>query len=150
MVQLSSAGDEATTQQLVLHNEPAEAVRLSQWLHQTVASAFRLSDKLTFRLDLILQEALTNVIDYAFAADAAAQQIIVWLHADAHTVTAQVIDEGRPFNPLQEHEVKLPTSLEEAGQGGLGLHLIRSYSQTCHYQRTDGKNIFTMILEKTD
>jgi len=147
MPQPPSTGEETAVFQLAIQNKASEIVRLSQWLNQTVAPALKLSEKLTFRLDLILEEALTNVIDYAFVSDAP-QTITVCLNAAAETVSVQVIDEGWPFNPLAEHEVKLPTSLEDAGKGGLGLHLIRSYTKTCLYQRRDNQNIFTMILDR--
>ena len=139
--------DETAEYQIVLQNQPGEVVRLSQWINQTVAPQLQLSQKLTFRLDLVLEEALTNVIHYAFTT-AAPQPITVRLRGESGTVTAQIIDAGKPFNPLQDHQVRLANSLEEAGQGGLGLHLIRSYAQTCHYQRLDNKNILTLILER--
>lgn len=147
MIKAASGDDETAEFQIVLQNQPGEVVRLSQWINQTVAPQLQLPEKLTFRLDLVLEEALTNVIDYAFDT-AAPQQITVHLHGATATITVQIIDEGQPFNPLQDHTSKLPTSLDEAGFGGLGLHLIRSYTQTCHYQRTDNQNILTLILDR--
>lgn len=147
MSQVSSPGEETAVFQLTVHNDASEVVRLSQWLNETIAPALQLSAKLTFRLDLILEEALTNIIDYAFDTPAA-QQITVNLQATTDIVTVQIVDEGKPFDPLTEHEVQLPATLIESGHGGLGLHLIRSYAQTCHYQRTDRQNIFTIILDR--
>lgn len=147
MPELSSSGDDTAVFTLAIQNEASDVVRLSNWLNQTVAPTLKLSPKLTFRLDLILEEALTNVINYAYPTQGA-YPIHVTLMADTNSVSVQVVDEGRPFNPLAEHEVNLPTTLEDAGDGGLGLHLIRSYAQTCHYQRRDGQNIFTMIFER--
>lgn len=147
MIKVASVDDETAEFQIVLLNQPSEVVRLSQWINQTVAPQLQLSEKLTFRLDLVLEEALTNVIDYAFDT-AAPQQIAVRLRRETTTVIVQIIDEGKSFNPLQDHAINLPTSLDEAGFGGLGLHLIRSYAQTCHYQRTDNQNILTLILDR--
>lgn len=147
MPQPASSSAETAVFQKVIYNEAHDVVRLSQWLNQTVAPALQLTETLTFRLDLILEEALTNIIDYAFDKDARLP-ITVILRADPATVSVQIIDEGRPFNPLTEHEVTLPASLDDAGRGGLGLHLIRSYTQTCHYQRADSQNIFTLILDR--
>lgn len=144
---ISSPGEETAVFQMVIHNEASEVVRLSQWLNETIVPALQLSAKLAFRLDLILEEALTNILDHAFDT-AAPQQIIVNLDATTDTVSVQVIDEGKPFDPLAEHQVQLPATLDESGHGGLGLHLIRSYAQTCHYQRTDRQNIFTIILDR--
>ncbi len=147
MIKAASVDEKTADFQIVLLNQPGEVVRLSQWINQTVAPQLQLPEKLTFRLDLVLEEALTNVIDYAFDT-AAAKQITVHLRGETDTVAVQIIDEGKPFNPLQDHTSKLPTSLDEAGFGGLGLHLIRSYAQTCHYQRTDNQNILTLILDR--
>lgn len=147
MIKAAAVDEKTAEYQIVLQNQPGEVVRLSQWINQTVAPQLQLSEKLTFRLDLVLEEALTNVIDYAFATEAP-QPITVRLWAEPATITAQIIDAGKPFNPLQDHEVKLANSLEEAGQGGLGLHLIRSYAQTCHYQRLDNQNILTLTFDR--
>jgi serine/threonine-protein kinase RsbW len=147
MIKAIAVDDETAEYQIVLHNHPGEVVRLSQWINQAVAPELELSERLIFRLALVLEEALTNVIDYAFDTEAP-QQITVQLHGEVDTVTVQIIDKGKPFNPLQDHTINLPTSLNDAGHGGLGLHLIRSYTQTCHYQRIDNQNILTLILDR--
>jgi serine/threonine-protein kinase RsbW len=147
MIKAASVDDETAEYRIVLHNQPGEVVRVSQWINQAVAPELQLSERLIFRLSLVLEEALTNVIDYAFDTEAP-QQITVQLRAGTDTVTVQIIDKGKPFNPLQDHTINLPTNLNEAGRGGLGLHLIRSYTQTCHYQRTDNQNILTLILDR--
>ena len=130
----------------VLKNELHEIVKLSQWLNNTLAKEAQLSPKITFQLDLILEETITNIIDHAFDTPGT-HDITVLFQVEANTITIQVIDSGKPFDPLSDHQVELPTTLEDAGKGGLGIHLIRSYARECHYQRAGDKNLFTVIVD---
>ena len=53
-----------------------------------------------------------------------------------------VIDEGPEFDPLSVSPARIPSSLDEAQVGGLGIHLVRSFADSCEYRRDDGRNVF--------
>ena len=101
----------------VLKNELLEVVQLSQWLNNTFAKQAQLSPKITFQLDLILEETITNIIEHAFDTPGT-HDITVLFQVEANVITIQVIDSGKPFDPLSDHQVELPTTLEDAGKGG--------------------------------
>lgn len=134
------------TDQLVLLNQLSQLESLSNWVNQ-LAEQSSLSMKLAFRLDLILAEAVTNIIDYAYDDDAV-HTITITAQSQATRMLIQVVDDGLPFNPLERPEVVFPESLEEAGEGGLGIHLIRSYSNDCCYRREGQFNILTFSLKE--
>ena len=147
MQDASSSGEQTAVFQIDLTNQLSEVTRLNQWLTQTVAPTCGLSEKVIFRLELILEETLTNVIDYAFET-AGLQVIRVNLQNETQTITVQIIDGGKPFNPLEDYQVNLPDTLDQAGMGGLGLHLVRGYAQSCQYARKNDQNIFTVVVAK--
>lgn len=59
----------------------------------------------------------------------------------------QLRDDGQSFNPLDYPEAAQPKSLDEAVEGGLGIHLIRNYAQECRYERRGRENWFTIVLD---
>jgi anti-sigma regulatory factor (Ser/Thr protein kinase) len=129
--------------ELRIRNRLDELARASTWLAQ-FAEGLALPDETLFRLDLGLTEALSNVVAYAYA-DAADHEIRIRLAADTGAVRLEVEDDGRPFDPLQMERPRLPDSLEEAPVGGLGIHLIRSMLDECHYRREAGWNRLTLV-----
>jgi serine/threonine-protein kinase RsbW len=60
--------------------------------------------------------------------------------------TVQIKDDGIFFGLLQYPEAALPHRLEDAVEGGLGIHLIKSYSEECNYQRVGSENVLTLVL----
>ncbi|MEN8175424.1 MAG: SpoIIE family protein phosphatase [Pseudomonadota bacterium] len=131
---------------LRLSSNLEELERVGTWIADISARA-GLSDSLSFRLDLCLVEAVTNVIEYGFD-NSESHEITVHFEAENSRVRLMVEDDGKPFNPLDVPEHEQPGSLEEAQIGGLGIYLFRTYADECHYRRQAGKNRVTMILEK--
>ena len=129
---------------LILDNRLDELTRLADWINH-LAGKFGLPAKVIFQLDLIVAEAVTNVINYAFENEKT-HQITVTLQYQKHRVTVEIVDDGQPFDPLQHPPVVFPRKLEEASKGGLGIHLIRTYTDECHYRREGDKNILTLIM----
>ena len=129
--------------ELAIGNRLDEVGRASAWLNR-VADSLALSPEMRFRLDLGLTEAVTNVVAYAYQ-DSADHEIHIRLRADGVDVTLEVEDDGSAFDPLQAERPPVPTSLAEAPIGGLGIHLIRSMLDECHYRREAGRNRLTMV-----
>jgi serine/threonine-protein kinase RsbW len=131
------------TYSLELRNDLSELRRMSAWIHQT-GKRMGLSDALGADLDLCANEAVTNIISYAYE-DSARHQISVRIRQVPGRVDLEVEDDGKPFNPLEFPPAPLGSSLEKAPLGGRGIHLIRGLTAECKYERRDGKNILTMV-----
>jgi anti-sigma regulatory factor (Ser/Thr protein kinase) len=145
---LNPPDGESSREQLVLKNNLDELEPLGAWV-QTLALRYGLSTRGSFRLELVLVEAVTNVIENAYD-DQAAHTITLNCHHQGDTLTIQIQDDGYPFDPLRQPEVVLPKSLDEAVEGGLGIHLIRNYIDECHYERIDHYNCLTLVLHDRD
>ena len=104
-----------------------------------------MSARCAFRLELVIVEVVTNIIDYADSPGAAGK-ITVQVTCEPGRIIAQVDDGGRPFDPTALPAHSQPASLEEAPIGGVGVHLIRSYTQQLEYRRIDQKNQLCMII----
>lgn len=106
-----------------------------------------LGDEFTFKMALILEEAVTNVINYAFADRPPPHMIRVRLDIALERIVAEVVDNGRPFDPLSRAEPDLSRPAEERQPGGLGILLMRRMTDRIEYRRSNGDN--RLRLEKT-
>ena len=138
----------AFTARIVLSCTLDALTRLSEWVH-SVAGENRLSVRCAFRLELVLVEAVTNIVEHA-CADRAGCAITVQLAIRPRWVGVYVEDTERPFDPTTAPAHRQPASLEDATIGGLGIHLIRAYTQQLEYRRVDNKNQLWMTLPRDD
>jgi serine/threonine-protein kinase RsbW len=132
------------TLSLTLANRLDEIDRLITALEAFGADA-GVSQDVIFRLSVSLDEIVTNVIRHAFGS-ADGQQIIVRVSVDHELVTAVVDDDGLPFDPLSVPPPDLSASLEDRPIGGLGLHLVRSLTQSVTYRRDGDRNVLTITV----
>ena len=96
-------------------------------------------------VELVLEEAVTNVVRYGY--DHPVGHIIeIDLQVDLDEVQILIVDDGRPFDPLDSGGLLLPDSLEDAQVGGLGLLMIRNTANTMSYERRDGQNRFLLTV----
>jgi len=133
---------------LEIINRLSQLEVLSDWVAD-VATRLGLSARVSFRLDLVLAEAVTNVIENAYT-DGIDHTISIRIEPIPPLLAVHIRDDGQPFNPLDHPEVVPPKSLAEARAGGLGIHLIRSYAQECRYERQGHENQFTILLNSVD
>ena len=131
---------------LVLAPDIAEIPRLLDWV-ETCCGDAAVAHETVFKLTLALEEAVANVIHHAFAGAAPPHRVEVDLAIGADRVTAEVVDNGRPFDPSAAPEPDRNLPLEQRDPGGLGIHLIRRMMDRVDYSRVDGEN--RLRLEKT-
>ncbi len=100
---------------------------------------------LVFKLNLVLEELGVNIVNYSGATG----EIEISLASDGETVTIEIADNGRPFNPLAELDTPdISAPLGERPIGGLGVHLVRSMMDELSYSREDGMNRLAMTKRK--
>ncbi len=100
---------------------------------------------LTFKVNLALDELSVNVVNYGGDAS----EIEVSLASDGEKVRVEIVDDGQPFDPLNEApEPDIDAPLEERAIGGLGIHLVREMMDELHYSREGGKNRLAMVKRK--
>jgi len=92
---------------------------MSAWIHRT-GMLIGLPDALVSEFDLCANEAVTNIISYAFD-DSASHRISVRIRQEEGHVDLEVEDDGRPFNPLEYPPAALASSLEAGPLGGRGI-----------------------------
>ena len=97
----------------------------------------------TFRVNLVLEELGINIINHGY--DDGIHEFDITLTSDANTLTIEISDDGRPFDPLHDApDPNTAASLEERSVGGLGIHLVRTMMDELHYRREQGRNYLTL------
>ena len=102
-----------------------------------------LAEEVSFELHLALDELLTNTIDYGYDNDNE-HRIDLLLGLQGDTLTVEIADDGRAFDPLQAAEPDMGASLQDRARGGLGIYLVRKMMDSVAYRRQDGRNIVTL------
>jgi anti-sigma regulatory factor (Ser/Thr protein kinase) len=117
---------------------------MSKWFRDVAASAGVHPD-VAWKAEMCLNEAATNIIMYAFE-DGARHPIHVEIQPASDAVRMTIVDDGRPFNPLDVAPQPIVESLESAPVGGLGIHVIRSYAQAVSYRRDVDRNVLVLTF----
>lgn len=128
---------------LILHNDIQQIPQLADFI-ETIASEANLDQGLAMSLNLALEEAVTNVIEYAYpeGSDGLVDIEAVIREGQLDFI---ISDSGKPFDPTAKPEVDITAGVEERPIGGLGIHLVRHIMDSVSYKREDGKNYLTMI-----
>ena len=100
-----------------------------------VLDAQTLADKTRYRVELVFEEVVTNVIRHSSSHHLSCS-VEVRLHFGDDQIVLTFQDDGRPFDPREYEIPTLPKSLEEAPVGGLGIMLVRTASMEIDYERT--------------
>ena len=101
-----------------------------------------LASKTILELNLILDELVSNIVEHGDSEQEST--IDIRLTKKNAVITLTVTDDGPPFDPTITPTVDITVPLEERKCGGLGIHLIRKFSDNCNYKRVKNQNVLTL------
>ncbi len=90
-------------------------------------------------MNLALEEIVTNVIEHGHE-DTDEHFILIRCSVYDGQIMAEIEDDGKPFNPLEQPAPDITLPLEERPLGGLGIYLIRNVMDGLDYTYQGGKN----------
>ena len=131
------------TETLVLKNDVHEVTRFSSFI-KSATEKQGIEKSLARQLRLAVEEAVVNVIDYAYPIGTDGD-ITIKMMSDGHSLRFQIMDAGVPFDPTKQDKTDTTLSAEDRQIGGLGILLVRELMDSINYERTGGKNILTLI-----
>ena len=130
-------------QTITLHNDLSQ-VQVAKDALNSFAQRCQLPSKVLHDVTLALEEVLVNAVTHGCLADRR-HHIQVELAYANHSVSIRVMDDGKPYNPLEAPEPDLNLPLAERPIGGLGVFLVRKLlMDDVDYQYQDGRNILEM------
>jgi anti-sigma regulatory factor (Ser/Thr protein kinase) len=128
---------------LLIRNDVKELFRITDFLEQ-LWQDWDLPVKLMYSINLVLEEAISNIIFYAFD-DTLVHLIGLEFRLENDTLSMILIDGGKPFDPTQKEDPDTSLSVEDRPIGGLGIFLIKQLMNEVRYERVNGKNELIMI-----
>lgn len=102
-----------------------------------------------YQIKLAIEEVTVNVIHHAHD-DGAGHRAGIDIVSDADSVTVEIVDDGKPFDPLTEAPVPdITASIEDRPIGGLGVYLVKTMMDETRYRREDGRNRLTLVKRRS-
>jgi anti-sigma regulatory factor (Ser/Thr protein kinase) len=104
-----------------------------------------IQDDVAFSMNLALEEIVTNIITHGYGGREE-YDITIRFSLEKHNLRIQIKDSAPEFNPL---DIKTPDDLdkplEDRNIGGLGIHLVKKFTDNFNYRRSKNKNIVTLL-----
>ena len=139
---LNETKPDTSERHLLIHNDIQQIPQLADFV-ETIAEEKHLDHSLTLSLNLALEEAVTNVIMYAYPEGTDGLVDIEAILRD-DSLSFVISDSGQSFDPTAQPEADTSLDVEERQVGGLGIYLVRSIMDNVSYERNGGKNILSM------
>ena len=127
---------------LVIKNNVKEVSKFSASM-KSVTEKLEIEKGLARKLRLAVEEAVVNVIDYAYPAGMEGD-IEIRFMSDGETLKTVIVDSGVAFDPTMKERADTTLSAQDRQIGGLGILLVRELMDSINYERINGQNILTL------
>ena len=111
------------------------------------AVRYGFSQRRISEIELATEEALMNIISYAYEGSTGDVEITC-KQDDDKCFIIDIVDTGKPFDVFTIKEPDLTRDVVEREVGGLGIHFIKQFMDDIKYRREENKNILTLIVQK--
>lgn len=102
---------------------------------------------LFFTTNLVVEELGLNVINHAYRGQSGEFEIIIT--SEEQAITVEIIDNGPPFNMLQDAPAPdVEAEIEERPVGGLGIHLVKTMMDELYYKRDQERNHLILVKRR--
>lgn len=129
--------------QIPLTPDLSSITELEQSLEE-FAGTHELDMGLQNRLNLMLEELITNSVNYSLKA-VSGPELELSLSVEEQVVVARLEDNGPAFDPFSEApEADTTSSLEDRPIGGLGIYLTKKFADEYAYERVGERNRVTL------
>jgi sigma-B regulation protein RsbU (phosphoserine phosphatase) len=143
---LNPAPSTGNDRHLSLRNDIGDIPRLHEFM-QSITDETGMGHPLAMSLNLALEEAVSNVMLYAYP-DGVQGRVEIDAHIREDSFEFILSDSGVPFDPTQAAAPDLELDVAQRPIGGLGIYLVKRIMDSVTYSRIDGKNVLTMIKKR--
>ncbi len=133
------------TRTLTIQNEIGQLPVIHEFLQQ-IADDAKLSESISMNIKLAVEEAVVNVISYAYSGEKN-KPIDISVRYEKGQMRITIVDSGIAFDPISNLEPDVTLPLEERPIGGLGTFLYKQLMTEVSYVRSGNKNVLTMIKD---
>lgn len=91
-----------------------------------------------------VEEIFVNIFSYAYPPKEGDATIRMEIAGNPAVVRIDLIDQGKPYDPLQREDPDITLSAEERKIGGLGIYMVKQSMDNVTYRYENGSNILTL------
>lgn len=129
---------------IVISNETRYLIIVREFISKIVREK-RLSSDLENKIILAVDEAVTNIIEYAYGATSRGK-IEIETEVNDERFTIFIRDYGKPFNPIDIPDFDVQEHVKMGKKKGLGIFLMRRVMDEVRYNYKNGiKNELILI-----
>ena len=104
--------------------------------------------RLEFQIKLVIEEVVMNILSHGYE-EGGEHDILIELASDAEKIGIEIVDDGRPYDPLTEAPVPdTEAPLADRPVGGLGVYLVCALMDEASYRREDNRNRLALTKQK--
>jgi len=138
---------------ITIINQVSELNRVRDFIF-SVGAEYSFTEALTESLNLVLEEAVSNVIFYAYPKDKNHNIEIecLWQAPPAGksdmlsgAVSFCIADTGVEFDPTAQGDTDVNLPVEDRDIGGLGIFIVKNIMDEVTYHRMEGRNELTLV-----
>ena len=97
------------------------------------------------QIQLAVEEIFVNITSYAYHPKDGEAEIRCDVLEEPLRVVIQILDSGKPFDPLAQDKADTSEEALLEREGGLGILLVCSTMDDVSYSYENGKNILTIL-----
>lgn len=128
--------------ELTFKNEEQELSRVAEFV-EGICDELELDMHVAMKLQLAIEEMVTNVIFYAYPEGTSADITLV-AESDGKELTFVLSDSGKPFDPTAKSDADIDVNPMDREQGGMGILIVKNIMNEVSYQRLGDTNLLTM------
>ena len=128
--------------ELTFKNEEQELNRVAEFM-EGVCDELQLDMHVAMKLQVAMEEMVTNVIFYAYPEGTSAD-ISLTAESDGKELTFVLSDTGKPFDPTTKEDADLDVNPMDREQGGMGILIVKNIMNEVTYERLGETNQLTM------
>ena len=127
---------------ITLTNDIQQVPQLAEFIDD-VCEAMGFDELTTMQMNLAIEEAVGNVMNYAYP-EGTTGNVNVEVQANDARLKFVISDSGKHFDPTSVAEADTTLSAEDRSIGGLGIYLVRQLMDSVNYERIGGFNVLTL------
>lgn len=137
-----TARPEIAARCITLTSNTTEIEHLTDFVRQFLHEHALATQDLMYELRLVIEEILVNIIHHGYG-DTPDGRIEVEIALQDHSLRMTFRDSAMAFDPLAGEF----DPLENHCDGGMGMELVKSITDSQHYRHDHGRNILTLTKE---
>jgi serine/threonine-protein kinase RsbW len=113
---------------------------------QVAAHSVQLPQNRLGHLELILEELFVNICLHAYPPGSLGSVQLTCTSPSPGELRVELTDQGFPYNPLEAPTPDLDVPLKNRPTGGLGIFIVREWTDEIHYVRDNTSNRITFTI----